>query len=516
MTSPRHPYYVLPSAAARRRLRHPLGTLTPLLTHAPEPAEFTAYDHFDQPLRQAGRLLLADAHGLHLLGSGGVAAHQPGKEKPGFVADLNDGPVKQALAGLSPLRRLLPVGSGEWRPSTLALVDDEGKTHCRVHSIWLRTRENDAIVLLRLQELKGYGSSFKLLCEHIDALGGQAGGFHNLYERLFPNTVAYDARPEIPIADDATAFETANRIISTHIPVMRANESGIIADHDTEFLHDYRIQLRKIRSVLSLFKGVYTDDQTAALKAAFSALAEPTGALRDLDVYLLDERQYHGLLPEALHDGLDALSDTLRRKRAEAHAQVARHLLSRAYEREITALARRFSKKGALKPGLDAGRLAPEFARDCIWKRYRKVRKTANAIDAHTPDAAVHALRIHCKKLRYLIEFFGPLFPPKELEKVLRPLKALQNNLGRFNDCSVQQDKLHGLLRRSGEDAGGDAPRIGPSVGALITILHGLQKKERAKVVRSVRRFDRATTRRTFSELFQPRKKDEDHCLLLE
>jgi len=68
--------------------------------------------------------------------------------------------------------------------------------------------------------------------------------------------------------------------------IARQNEDGIKADYDTEFLHDYRVSLRKVRSVLSLFKG-----ENIALKQAFSDIMKGTNQLRDLDVYLLDKQE---------------------------------------------------------------------------------------------------------------------------------------------------------------------------------------------------------------------------------
>ena len=37
---------------------------------------------------------------------------------------------------------------------------------------------------------------------------------------------------------------------------------------------------------------------------------------------------------------------------------------------------------------------------------------------------------------------FESLWPAKEFQGILKPLKALQEDLGQFNDCSVQQESL--------------------------------------------------------------------------
>src|SRR5690606_34351518 len=171
----------------------------------------------------------------------------------------------------------------------------------------------------------------------------------------FPVQKAYRAKPAIAITADTSAFDAANHIIASCIAVARMNEAGIVADHDTEFLHDYRIQLRKIRSVLSLFKGVYDDAQTLELKTRFSALMAPTGALRDLDVYLLDKPQYDKLLPENLHGGLDALFTVLGQRREAEHIRLCRHLESQAYKQEIKALQACYARPQQLKRGPNAG-----------------------------------------------------------------------------------------------------------------------------------------------------------------
>jgi len=508
MTEPPIDLYSLPHAAAGDLATLALGKLAPLTLHDAETTAFTALDCFDQPLRRSGRLLLKTGTAYELLSQFGPPISQTLKRKVRFVTDFTNGPVKRALRDLSPLRSLLPVGSGERQQHILAFVDDDGKTHCRAHVMRFTTREGHAATLAVLQGIRGYDESLASLREHVGALGGIASGRGTLYEQLFPGQAAYDAKPEILIAGTETAFDAANKIISGHIPALRANESGIIADFDTEFLHDYRVQLRKIRSVLSLFKGVYDDALTAGLKADFTALAAPTGPLRDLDVYLLEKQKFYDLLPESLHDGLDTLFELFSAQRTAEKTRLARHLSSAGYKRRISGLAKRFSRPKTLKRGEKADLPAHGYACERIWHRYRKVCKIAAGITPDTKDDEIHQLRIHCKKLRYLMEFFSPVFPKPALDGLLKPLKGLQDNLGRFNDYSVQQQNLHAFLLAQSHSRKGADLEVAQSVGALITVLHGRQLEERAKVMKSFARFNRPKVQQAFSKLFQERKDD--------
>ena len=92
---------------------------------------------------------------------------------------------------------------------------------------------------------------------------------------------------------------------------MRANEAGVRAALDTEFLHDYRVAVRRTRSALSQLKGVFDPSRLAPFRKEFAWLGEVTGPLRDLDVYLLTLPDYRSELPVASRHDLDPLEQLL-------------------------------------------------------------------------------------------------------------------------------------------------------------------------------------------------------------
>src|SRR5205085_1928698 len=47
------------------------------------------------------------------------------------------------------------------------------------------------------------------------------------------------------------------------------------------------------------------------------------------------------------------------------------------------------------------------------------------------------------KELRYLLELYGSLYDRAVLGGVARELKALQDNLGEFQDCEIHAQRLH-------------------------------------------------------------------------
>ena len=498
--------YYLPPKAVAALAKGLISKLKPVLTLEEVATSFTVLDFFDQSLRHSGRFLLETGATFELLMSDGRALSQSAKRLGQFVTDFQKGPVKQALADLSPLRSLSAIGSGTLRHGTLALLDDDQKTHCRAYVHILTGTKGDGVALITLQGLRGYDRSLTELRKHIKLCRGAVVSDVRLYQGIFFEQNAPDAKPDGMVKPDETAFDAATDIILASIPVVRANEGGIMADQGIEFLHQYRVALRKIRSVLSLFKGVYERDQTADLKARFSDLMAPTGRLRDLDVYLLQRQKYYELLPKTLHGGLGTMFRIFDQERTVESANLTRHLASKTYVNEMSNLARLFAKRKKLQHGPSADLKAHDFACDLIWERYQKICKIAGGISPETDDAEVHTLRIHFKKLRYLMEFFGPFFPKSDFKALLKPMKHLQDNLGLYNDYSVQQVSLQNFLRGGSNRPDGVDLEVAQSVGALTAALHCRQLDERVKVVENFAQFNSLVTQKTFRGLFHERK----------
>lgn len=162
-----------------------------------------------------------------------------------------------------------------------------------------------------------------------------------------------------------------------------------------------------------------------------------------------------------------------------------------------------FAEGANIADGSKSGVDSLGYACRLVIKRYRKVCSIARTIDKQTDDAVVHELRINCKKLRYLMEFFAPLFPAGEIKSLIKALKVLQDNLGLFNDYSVQQLFLRRLLSKKMVTFGQDQLQVAESIGALTAMLYRLQLKERGQVMKNFARFDSVGTRDAFTKLFQ-------------
>jgi len=482
-----------------------LGKLTLALDEVEGSAAFALLDTFDAQVAAAGLLLVLTDEGLHLLG--GTEALAQERAEPDFIAQMPAGPVTKRLSGIvSPLRTLMTVAEGTLSRQGLRVLDDNEKTHLR-GTLWvLDAGKARTVSVSALTPLRGYDKTLGKVRAALSTKTGKGtvGTMLEASAVLRGEDPALIGKTRIVMSADEKAFKAANDIIRAQLVAARRQEDGISADLDSEFLHEYRVALRRVRSVISLFKGVYDDQQTADLKARFGAIMARTGRLRDLDVYLIEREAYLALVPEGFRPGIGKLFDMFAAQRDLEHAKLTAYLDSKAYEKEMAKLEKLFDKTKALSKGPEANRDALDYAKALIWKRYRKVCKIARGIDDATPDEQVHELRIECKKLRYLMEFFAPLFGDAEVRKLIKALKKLQDNLGNFNDYSVQQAALQAQADALAGSADADTVEIASGLGALVTVLHQKQLEERARVTASFAAFDSEETQAQFRTLFKP------------
>jgi CHAD domain-containing protein len=304
--------------------------------------------------------------------------------------------------------------------------------------------------------------------------------------------------PEMPARDAARAIHLA--LLET----MLRNEEGTRRDLDSEFLHDFRVAIRRTRSALTQIPGVYPEPDVERFKEEFRWLGTATGPTRDLDVYLLKMDGYKGGLPEEVRADLKPLEEFLERKQNLAHRLLVTALDSARYRRLVEEWRAFLTEEpvGAL-----LARNAESPVRAVASERIRRVHRwmvqRGRAIEDDTPAEALHDLRIRAKKLRYLLEFFRSLYPERAVERLVAELKQLQENLGDFNDYQVQIRSLQGF---AAEMAGeGSAPlRTQLAMGRLLARLDAGRAAERSRFAERFDRFASRRNRKRFARLFSP------------
>jgi CHAD domain-containing protein len=150
--------------------------------------------------------------------------------------------------------------------------------------------------------------------------------------------------------------------------------------------------------------------------------------------------------------------------------------------------------------GSDADRGARELAAERIRYAFRRAQKRGKGLSTDTPAETVHRLRIDCKKLRYLLEFFRNVFEPESIKPLVRSLKRLQDHLGDYNDLEVQQRELRSTAE---EMIATQTPKAGTllAMGCLVGRLAERQSALHRILIDAVRSFIHDRNGRRFQEL---------------
>ncbi|HYI58464.1 MAG TPA: CHAD domain-containing protein [Microlunatus sp.] len=357
---------------------------------------------------------------------------------PRLATELPAGEVTSLVAEPSWIRALIPYATTQAETTTYAIRNGDGKTVVRAH--WTtgsltKPASVELPVRVGIETLRGYGAEServrRALVRNTPLAPTDLSWFALVrgLPALRPAvTQRFGMRP-----DQAADFAVADALLG-YLAELDATVEGIVADVDSEFLHDFRVAVRRTRSVLKLLGDVLPAGLADQVVPEFRWLGEVTTPTRDLDVYLLE---LDSLAATVTHpDDLTTFGEYVREKRTTAQKALAKALRSRRYTDLVTGWRRALSE--VIAHPSHAEMTAAALAEERLHTNFRKCRRRAAKITAESESELIHDLRKACKEMRYLMEVFKPLLDKSAYKSVLGDFKELQDLLGEFQDGEVQ------------------------------------------------------------------------------
>lgn len=221
------------------------------------------------------------------------------------------------------------------------------------------------------------------------------------------------------------------------------NQAAALDGRDIEGVHQMRVALRRLRAALELFAPWLDDGSQARFVADVKWIADSLASVRDLDVL-----SHATLAPlrEAFpgDDDLARLEECIGNRRHAACRRLVLAIGSPRYTSTVLTLGQWIVERGwsAADPFL-GGPAEPQFGR-ALSEVYAHVLSYGESFDALNPVAR-HQLRLRIKRLRYAIQFVGPVF--QGTDPWLQTLSDLQDALGAANDAAVAGDLIRYCTR---------------------------------------------------------------------
>lgn len=242
------------------------------------------------------------------------------------------------------------------------------------------------------------------------------------------------------------------RILLTHMEVLRKSSGKLISgDADVEWLHKARVATRRIRSVLELMDGLFSESDIKGWRRRIRDLGRGLGEARDLDVrmeFLSDQGKcgYDGTV------GGDRLSLRLRQRREALNPfllGIAESSLRWSLWNDVSERLRPLMGKSYLDDGSE-----DDFPREWIDsaledRTLRVVGHDAFVRSGYNRDSW-HRLRKDGKRLRYTMEIYDPA-TGGGFKKSISILKEMQDRLGLIHDLDLWIEWLPVFLEEEKE-----------------------------------------------------------------
>ena len=428
------------------------------------------------------------------------------REMPQLARDLPQSDFRRQLESVISVRELIPRISMKIRRRALVVLDQEDKVAVRVSFDEHRydpAEAGEGAVLgkrITIRPVKGQREAFSDVEAYFQPLLPDDGHDDMVALALAESGISsseYSSKLDLRLEPRMPADQALKRILLRLLEIMQQNAAGCMRGVDTEFLHDYRVAIRKTRSALTQIEQVLPGDVTGKYNKFFSGLGKLTNPIRDLDVFQLKLESYRKKLGKSMQDDLGPLRQYLAQTRDAAQMKFVATLQSDEYRDSIEAWRDCLASTDPVQPPLEnTARPAGIMANGLIWNMYRLALEEGNAITDETGAEALHELRKTCKKLRYLMEFFQSLYPADRILALIQAMKGLQDNLGEYNDLHVHAGILKKFIKKSSD------ARAKSACKSMIKALKKKQAKIRKDFAGRYAAFASDGNQREFRDLF--------------
>ena len=199
-----------------------------------------------------------------------------------------------------------------------------------------------------------------------------------------------------------------------------------------------RVAIRRMRSLFNLIGAYYRPKTVAKYQRGLRDIARALGAIRDLDVLILDLQEFQASLPPASQSDMAQVVSILDERREEYRIGLNQLFDSKRYARFLRQFQRLAKGRGRGARRVKRAE-APHQVRHVLplllHERLARVRSYDSVLPA-AEDEVLHALRVEYKQLRYALEFFQPILG-SSAGRFLQQAKQMQDILGRINDIAV-------------------------------------------------------------------------------
>jgi CHAD domain-containing protein len=263
----------------------------------------------------------------------------------------------------------------------------------------------------------------------------------DLWRAVFPNGIQFMAaptskgKPDPLVHGNLPIIEAARRLLWIQFKTIIVNLDTAVAGQTSEPLHDIRVAIRRLRSLLRVFRKYLPDQPRQEIEEFLAKISEEIGPVRDLDewVDLLQSTQIRSLTARSRL--FPAYVSHHQQRRQLAYATVRRCLRGRHFASRRLKINRLLREELPRLAKTEPPGSLSKFAAKQMDKALRRALKHKHLRRSTSPKK-LHGLRIALRKARYLAEFFAPVLGAATA-KLAKRLHQVERVLGRVHDVDM-------------------------------------------------------------------------------
>lgn len=219
-------------------------------------------------------------------------------------------------------------------------------------------------------------------------------------------------------------------------------KNAVLCTEEPESIHDFRVALRRMRTLLGQVKGVLPEDFVNDIRNKISVFTKLSNVVRDSDVFIAKIEEYLSDIPDEKKGMIEPLLKFLNEKKSHELDIIKKALAGEEWEKALSAIKYILNDEIFLPESKNSNKPIKTLAQKILLRKFKKLRKEVKNLSNNPEREEIHPIRISCKHLRYLLEFFSSLFN-KKLFKFIEKLKDLQDYLGEYSDISAHRQILN-------------------------------------------------------------------------
>ncbi len=365
-------------------------------------------------------------------------------EMPRFARELPAGSFRTELMAVIKNRSILRKLRVESNTKSAAYINaDGGQVAQLLWQTWTMAESQKQIQHLIVKPIMCDDIAYLALLQSLRAVTNKVlpykKAFHKWLGMASQDLIACPPETTTNFGRSTPTSEALNQIFNNLSKLMNALFRPVVDDVDVECLHDFRIALRRTRTLLRVSAHLWPN--AIEVQRQFANIGSITGHVRDLDVYVdkIDTLAVRFDLITASR--INMVRQLLVRRRVAAQRKLVENLHAHHVSAFLNDWVMQLTSGDENSSGL-LDRAISENASLWIEKAYGHVRVRSRSLGKASPLANFHDLRLRAKRLRYLLESFEQIWRRPAIVAALRQLKQMLKVFGDLNDVCTQRENL--------------------------------------------------------------------------